>query len=232
MKRCPTILALLMAIYPLTLFAQRALPDDNLAYPVLINLTDCTANPNITSVKGSGFFLTVHTKIYLVTARHVLFSESERVQPGQARTPQCNNIELLARARDPKEQQQHRIVFDVRTVKATAHATHDVAVIYIGEVAEGVEPTVQGAYGIRYLPGVQVLQKPPSPFLTTLVSSIKKLDEVLVSNDAYILGYPSSIGIQGFPQIDYNAPLLRKGVIAGINNLKKNYCSGLPYLSR
>lgn len=60
--------------------SKRNIPDDNLAYPVLINLTDCTSN--IPAIKASGFYLDTGSEQYLVTARHVLFNEAERVQPG------------------------------------------------------------------------------------------------------------------------------------------------------
>ncbi len=32
-----------------------------------------------------------------------------------------------------------------------------------------------------------------------------------------VFGYPSSIGLKNAPQIDYNRPLLRKGILAGTN---------------
>lgn len=64
----------LVSLLTLVLFAQpaqqpavkaiRALPDDNLAYPVLITLKNST---------GSGFYVNTNTGMYLVTAKHVLF---------------------------------------------------------------------------------------------------------------------------------------------------------------
>ena len=42
-----------------------------------------------------------------------------------------------------------------------------------------------------------------------------------MGNDVYVLGYPSSIGIQQQPQIEYNSPLLRKGIVAGMNETNK-----------
>jgi S1-C subfamily serine protease len=53
--------------------AARAIPDDNLAYPVQITLQDC---PPPRGGEGSGFFLNADPVQYLVTARHVLFDES------------------------------------------------------------------------------------------------------------------------------------------------------------
>jgi hypothetical protein len=51
--------------------AKRLIPDDNLAYPILITLK----SGNGTSISsGSGFYLNTATAIYLVTAKHVLAS--------------------------------------------------------------------------------------------------------------------------------------------------------------
>jgi hypothetical protein len=58
MRRCFSMFLLLAAIWPQIVTAQkRAIPDDNLAYPVLINLTDCSSN--IATIKVSGFFLDI-----------------------------------------------------------------------------------------------------------------------------------------------------------------------------
>lgn len=115
---------------------QRAIPDDNLAYPVLITLTNCSSN--LTMVQGSGFFLETATELYLVTARHVLFNESERVQPPQAKHVQCKMAELLSYSNDPKDKQQNRIAVNLQALddarKIKAHATHDVASVQIGIV--------------------------------------------------------------------------------------------------
>ncbi len=46
---------------------MRAVPDDNLAYPVLIALKS--------GEQGTGFFFNTTTASFLVTARHVLFKE-------------------------------------------------------------------------------------------------------------------------------------------------------------
>jgi hypothetical protein len=35
-------------------FAQRAIPDDNLAYPVLVNLTECASN--VSSIQAPALF--------------------------------------------------------------------------------------------------------------------------------------------------------------------------------
>ncbi len=52
------------SICPYGALARRQVPDNNLAYPVLITLGKST---------GSGFFIEIENIVYLVTARHVLY---------------------------------------------------------------------------------------------------------------------------------------------------------------
>lgn len=47
---------------------MRSTPEDNLAFPVLINLNNGSS--------GSGFLLNTGSKVYLITAKHVLFANN------------------------------------------------------------------------------------------------------------------------------------------------------------
>lgn len=127
-------LLLLTAIWPQSVAAQRAVPDDNLAYPVLVRLTNCSGN--ITAASGSGFFLNTGSAIYLVTARHVLFNEP--VLPTHASPLLCKKAELLSYSKEPKDKQPNLLEVDLQSLndagKVKAHATHDVAVVQVGTV--------------------------------------------------------------------------------------------------
>lgn len=48
-----------------------------------------------------------------------------------------------------------------------------------------------------------------------------KFDDVGVSEEVFIFGYPKTLGLKRIPQYDFNRPLLRKGVIAGKNAAQK-----------
>jgi hypothetical protein len=196
---------------------QRAIPDDNLGYPVLISLTDC--GNNFPGEKASGLFLTVGPDFYLATARHVLLFQ----QLGGPLTPvPCKKAELSSYSRNPKEAQQNRLTLDLEQLRGAGkikwHPTHDVALIQIGSATAAA---ADHPGSLSLLPGAHLDQLAPSGLLSANVDTgTRKLDDVLVSNDAYVLGYPSSIGFQQ-PQVDYTVPLLRKGIIAGVNNANK-----------
>jgi hypothetical protein len=68
---------------------------------------------------------------------------------------------------------------------------------------------------------VRVITNAPSGIVGASVDLVKKLDKVLISNAVYVFGFPTSIGIQSIPQIEYDRPLIRKGVVAGINEANK-----------
>jgi hypothetical protein len=215
--------------------AQRAIPDDNLAYPVLINLTDCT---NVNSIQATGFFLNASSAVYLVTARHVLFNEAMRLAPNERKPLQCKKAELRSYSKDPKEPQLNRFSIDLQALNEAGmvkpHPTHDIAVVQVARLVvatpvptpavPAAAPRAADASEVRrveMVPGVAINQSAPSGILGVSLDAVEKFDKVLTANDIYVLGYPASIGLQQAPQIDYNTPLLRKGIIAGTNNANK-----------
>jgi hypothetical protein len=53
-------------------------------------------------------------------------------------------------------------------------------------------------------------------------------DQVLSGNDVMLFGYPSSLALQALQQLDPTRPLLRKGIIAGVNPEKKSIILDCP----
>jgi len=203
-----------------TAFGQRAIPDDNLAYPVLIDLTNCTAGT--VEVKGSGFYLNSGPAVYLVTARHVLFKAI--AEPNSEAQLLCGKATLVSYSKDPIEKEQNRVSIDLTLLnvagKVKAHPSHDVAIVEIAKMDDGSNDQHLAATSHTAKPsrGVEILHSTKSGLLLAPIDFIKRFNEVLTANDVYVLGYPSSIGLQQAPQIDYSAPLLRKGIVAGLNH--------------
>jgi hypothetical protein len=204
---------LIVVIVPQVLTAQRSIPDDNLAYPIQAQLTNCINN--IPSIQGSGFFLATGTKMYLVTARHILYNQSQVVQPGQSRELLCKTAELFSHSKDPADTELNHLQLNLQQLSDNgaikAHASHDVVVVDLGTNTANMfypNPSVKGVHAS------------PNGVLSVKLENVKKLNQVLTANDVYILGYPASVGIQQQPQIDYGSPLLRKGIVAGINKVK------------
>jgi hypothetical protein len=188
--------------------AMRAIPDDNLAYPVLITLQN--------GIQGSGFFVNTANASFLVTARHVLFN-------GNTDDLLDSNAETLSYPRDPKDKGKNRFALDLKTLKQNGeikrHPDHDIAVIRFG---------LANKSDVSLRKGVSILEMTKSGVLGVPESRLKRYSDVLTSNQVFIFGYPNSLGIKEIPQIDYLRPLLRGGIVAGINDQMKTLIIDCP----
>jgi hypothetical protein len=181
--------------------AGHAIPDDSLSYTVQVSFAG--------KPRASGFYLRTAQAVYFVTAWHVLYDETT----GKLRFTEAT---LLSYARDPKDPGRNRLRLDLASLEKAgeikANSERDVAAVRIATI-EGVGPVAPITMG----KAVTTLERAASGLLAISVSSVHRFAEVLVGNDVYIFGYPESIGVSGIPQIDYERPLLRKGIVAGLN---------------
>jgi len=189
---------------------RRAIPDDNLAYPVHAVILDGDDS------SGSGFYLNTDTEVFFVTAAHVIFDIETLTKLRGKR------LRLSSWPKDPTEQNRNIVEVDLSTVQANGdlrkHATHDVAVVRVGS----------GAQRLTFFPGVTLVTKAESGILCVDVDFTLAFADVLVANDVYLLGYPTSLGLKKIPQIDFDRPLLRKGIVAGLNAKTKGIVLDCP----
>jgi V8-like Glu-specific endopeptidase len=182
----------------------RAIPDDNLAYPVLITLKSGS--------QGSGFFLNASKASFLVTARHVLFKQNTDDLLD-------SDAEILSYAKDPKDNGKNEFTLDLKALKQNGeikrHADRDVAVIRIGIENKSGQRTLNATNGIS------LRQMAKSGILGVAESTVKRYADVLTANQVFIFGYPTLLGLKEIPQIDYLRPLLRSGIVAGTNDQRK-----------
>jgi hypothetical protein len=189
----------------------RAIPDDNLAYPVLITLKN--------GGQGSGFFLNASKASFLVTARHVLFKE---------KTDDLldSDAEITSYAKDPKDKGKNEFTLDLKALKQNGeikrHADHDIAVVRMGIDDKSRRRKLNEASG------VSVRQTTKSGVLGVAETGIKCFSDVLTANQVFIFGYPTSLGLREIPQIDYLRPLLRAGIVAGTNDQAKTLIIDCP----
>lgn len=191
---------------------MRAVPDDNLAYPVLITFAGGS--------QGSGFYLNAETGSFLVTAGHVLFKgkTNELIAP---------KADALSYAKDPNDAGKNVIELDLAALwqagRIKRHESHDVAVVKIG-----VPLNEPGPPTLKAVPGVTIKETAASGILGVGESTIKRFADVLTANPVFIFGYPASIGLKFAPQIDYLRPLLRAGIVAGLNDRAKTIILDCP----
>jgi Trypsin-like peptidase domain len=190
---------------------HRAIPDDNLAYPVLITLGN--------GATGSGFYLNTGKGMYLVTAKHVLFDTVNQKLLDVT-------VELLSYSKNPSDSTHNVAILDLSALQhdgnIVSHPSEDVAVVKIGTVADTVTNV------LHLLPGVVLRETAKDGLLSVALENVKPFDEVLTGNDVMVFGYPTSLGLQQLPQLDKRRPLLRKGIVAGTNPEKRSIILDCP----
>ena len=177
---------------------MRDIPDNNLAYPIFIKID--------TGSTGSGFFLNTGDKLYLVTAKHVLLDDKN--------VPKGKVAEIDCQTGDINDDSFERLQIDFSSANIMAHASSDVAAIHVADIKEN---TGKGNWIINYLNGVKQIIKAKSDTISVVAkTSTKKIKNVLISNNVFLYGYPTSLGLRKSPQFDFSKPLLRKGIVANI----------------
>ncbi len=187
--------------------ARRALPDDNLAYPVLITLKEKEGDKIIGT--GSGFFLNRESATFLVTARHVIFKDgTDELQAPKA--------VLVSYPKDPTGRDKNVFDLDLAALQKANNlrrgATQDVAIVRLGAVVSNSAPRQ-----VEFLSGVVLKEEAKSGILGVGNDTVERFAEVLTGNQVFIFGFPTSIGLSKSPQIDHQRPLLRAGIVAGTN---------------
>lgn len=195
--------------------AARAIPDNNLAYPVLINLEGGSS--------GSGFFISIGSVTYLVTARHVLFQDPGT--PGS--TLRGESAEVLSYCNNPNEAARNRLTLNLKALLAgnhvRPHATRDVAVVALATL-----DTPGDVKALHLLPGVTVNETCSQGLVIAQREILRLYEDVLVANEVIVFGYPTSLGLKAVPQLDLTRPLLRRGIVAGLNRSLRSIVLDCP----
>lgn len=179
--------------------ASAALPTETVAYPVLIQL-DGDAG------QGSGFFVLHENSVFLVTAEHVLRDEDGAFW--------SNSLKLLGFGLGEGSATQSHLKVDLEALNHMgefhSHQNWDAAILRIG-TADGSEKNRP----VEYLPPVSVLEGGR----LTVVSwkNLTRLDLLKFGARVYVGGFPNSVGLPDGSQLDQRFPLLREGIISGVN---------------
>lgn len=175
---------------------MRSVPEDNLAYPVLLQCN--------TGSTGSGFLLRSGSDMFIVTAKHVLFKPTNELLGDQ--------LKVTCPSRDHSDSGVHRYAIDLQRNAPVAHPTSDVAVIKLGTMVDTADSMVALTIEAE---GVTKLESSKSGMVCLdPQTTAKPLADVLVSNDVFLFGYPVSLGLAPSAQFEFDRPLLRKGIVA------------------
>jgi hypothetical protein len=163
----------------------------NLSYATLLSL-------DYGKSSGSGFLLTYLKSTFLVTARHVLIDDQQKLRGDR----------VLVSSQQSKSKEEEAAIFeiDLKVAKVFYNNIDDIAVIPLGGIL--IE---QNNY-------VTVVQNVNSEYITIPEDKTRTLDEIGISNEVFLIGFPTSLIFQSHKLFDVRKPLLRKGIIAGLNN--------------
>lgn len=202
-------LIVILFSYPNQLLGQDNFPLQFIKNSVIINIEN--------RVPASGFYMNDSSKIYFVTAKHVLFDELNNSLWNDHATLSSMPDSIYS-GEVVKLNVDLKNLYDIGKIKFSK--TRDIAIMYIG-VLRSDQKRITFSNNIQQVSGTSSLS-------SSHIGSIRLYNEVLIGNDIFIVNYPSSIGIKDIPQIDYFRPLLRKGIIAGKNELKKTIILDCP----
>jgi S1-C subfamily serine protease len=203
---------------------SRRIPTDNLGYAVLLSINEGKS-------LGSGFRLKANGQNYLVTAKHVLFDRHNQLY-GETLIVTCHSSNRGAIS--PLIMQ-----VDLSNAKIITSNKSDVAAVLLGRN----EP-IDGHDHKTSLNKLKVNQKRPTKLVgekyVSLIEqgsgeavsvdaeALGKLSLVSITNDVYLLGYPTSLGMQHSQYYDFTKPLVRKGIVAGIDETKSTFVIDCP----
>jgi len=209
----PLALSALMMTTMQLAFAQRAIPEDNLAYPVLLT---------IGNTAGSGFYVSTDNAVYLVTAKHVLFDPAQKLID--------SHVTLLSYSKDPKDATNNVLSADLTALRDNGdirpHPSEDVVVIKLFTLKPSDDPSKGSLANPE--PGVTLSQQATQGIVGAKSDIVKLFADVIPGNDVMVFGYPSSLGLKELPQVDTHRPLLRKGIVAGTNPEKHSIIIDCP----
>ena len=201
--------------------ARRAIPDDNLEYPVLREQKSPSGE---TEPIGSGFYIRKDGGVFLVISQHVICTDSVNQAGKKECTLKSDYLIATSYVIAPGNVTAHKLSLNIKSLLRSGdlnlHNQYDVATVRVG--------TEKNQQFIEWVSGVGMLIAAQGPLRTVSQEFVKSFDKILVSNDVFVFGYPASLGLMPLQQYDHHRPLVKKGVIAGKNDLKKTFVLDIP----
>ena len=201
----------------LTFFCQCAgtiqvIPESSLRYPVLVTLED--------GATASGFYFNYkHKDLFFITAKHVFFRKGSNFIL-KSKKAVLLSYPLPSTITEPVE-----MLLDLQKLyehgHVSVHPEKDIVVVRLTSIRKTKEV-------VDLIDGVTKKEGFKGSLGSAGMDIVKKFDDILPSNEVFIFGYPTSLGLASKVQIDVTRPLLRKGIIAGKNDKNKTLILDCP----
>jgi len=159
------------------------------------------------SLKASGVYWVQDNYMYLLTAKHVLLDTI---------TDSLKNRFITLTSHSGRDNSETCILeLDLKSARLNrnmwSHKVRDIVIVRIAH-----DTLINNKIIPMYFPHVNVKIVPKSGEIIVAIA-VTSFDSVIISNDAYVLGYPGSIGVPEVLQLDYSQPLIKRGIVSGKN---------------
>ncbi|MFH1957725.1 MAG: trypsin-like peptidase domain-containing protein [bacterium] len=211
MRRTASLVALFLIAASSLAIARIAVIPEYLSFPVLIKFSETSS--------ASALYFKTESNAYLVTAKHVLYDlQSMTLQQSEA-----DLVSYVDVATNPKKIVRRIFLGELeKDGRILFHPKHDLVVVRFGDVLK--DSPAQIVFENRMFKNVEG----ESPLMCVMEPNTLRYDDVGISNEVYLFGYPRSIGLKQIPQIDYDMPLLRRGIVAGKNEATQTIVVDCP----
>jgi hypothetical protein len=151
---------------------------------------------------GSGFMLSFKGRRYLITAKHVFFDKESL---------RCKSILITSQNHLGEiEDAQTILIEDIEKLKVICSEEFDIAAIDLSN------------------PDEYQIEQNGKNIIEVQESDLDTLENIQIANNVLLVGFPTSLIVENAKFFDVNRPLLRKGIIAGINNKDKTFIIDCP----
>lgn len=183
---------------------------DNFSYSILLSID---GGKSI----GSGFRLKYKNFNFIITANHVLFDHLSELR-GEILVATCPS--------SPIGNGVLRLQIDLTKATIFNSDDSDIAAILVGKNEHLTEPKIplKLEKGTHLRPATLQIKNYVTPleqtaqYVTSVdIEATRPLSEIGVANDVYLMGYPVSLGLENSKYFDKTKPLIRKGIISGVN---------------
>ncbi|HVY68439.1 MAG TPA: trypsin-like peptidase domain-containing protein [Verrucomicrobiae bacterium] len=166
---------------------------------------------------GTGFFVTHSNWLFLVTAKHVIFDHS----PADWALKGTNLLVTVHSSPYEAGAKKLKVSVDLAAARKSgdlkAHARRDVVILRFSKVHSAPQDGL-----IELLPHARITEvqagftnRPTIPSSSARFATL--FNGLNPGDDAFLIGYPVSLGLGDGAQLDPEEPLLKKCIVAGKN---------------
>ena len=165
---------------------------------------------------GSGFYMfdSSYASFYFITAAHVLANPQTKVF-------YSDSLYLVSYRENSQKDRKDRLRISLsnayRRGKLLIDHTLDVAVLKLANVVSNL---------IDYDSSVTKISQYGTRLISFPTVAIKSLSDIITLREIYTVGYPKSLSLAS--NFDYDRPLVRKGIVSGIDLQKRKIIGDLP----